>query len=178
MLFLRCSRFEDRFRSRGGFTLVEVLIATALLAFSLVVMFGFHAQAVRSNRYARKITDCSFLAQERLELLLAHHWDDDHARTGTDIGDGWATTSSGTSNWLPLYHPNNGAAPTTINAVGEEKGSESASMPGASYYVTWQVQDTSANGDWIQVWVRCTWEEPAFGTWHGTTLSAYKFKDM
>ena len=42
-------------RSRRAFTLIEVLVATALLGFSLIVMFGFHAQAVRSNREARKV---------------------------------------------------------------------------------------------------------------------------
>ena len=177
MLFL-CSRRSGRRFQRGGFTLVEVLIATALLSFSLVVMFGFHAQAVRSNRYARKITDCSFLAQERLELLLAHKWDDDNPRAGTDLADGWSSTSTATNDWMPLYHPNGGTAPTMINAVGEADGSEGTDMPAATYYVTWQVQDTSANGDWVQIWVRCTWEEQAFGTWHGTTLSAYKFMDM
>jgi prepilin-type N-terminal cleavage/methylation domain-containing protein len=176
MLFTRCSRFGRR--HQRGFTLVEVLIATAMLGFSLVVMFGFHAQAVRSNRYARKITDCSFLAQERLELLLAHPWDDANPRSGTDLDDGWNTTSTASNDWLPLYHPNAGSAPTQVNAVGETLGAESAGMPAATYYVTWQVQDTSTNGDWVQIWVRCTWEEAAFGTWHGTTLSAYKFEDM
>ncbi len=66
-------------QSRRGFTLVEVLVATALLGFSLVVMFGFHAQAIRSNVMARKITDCSFLAKDRMDLLMAHLWDDDNS---------------------------------------------------------------------------------------------------
>ena len=50
-------------RARSGFTLIEALIATALLGFSLIVMFGFHTQAVRSNLHARKMTDCTYLAQ-------------------------------------------------------------------------------------------------------------------
>ena len=56
---------------RRGFTLIEVLIATSLLGFSLVVMFGFHTQAVRSNMHARKLTDCVYLAQGLLEELIS-----------------------------------------------------------------------------------------------------------
>lgn len=163
---------------RRGFTLVEVLVATALLGFSLVVMFGFHAQAVRSNVMARKITDCSYLAQERMDLLMAHLWDDDNARTGTALGDGWSSTSTSSNDWMPLYHPTSGSGqPDAVNALGEEAGSISTGMPSASYYVTWQVLDTSTDGDWIQVWVRCTFQDSSFGNWHGQTISAYKFKD-
>ena len=55
---------------RQGFTLIESLIATGLLGFSLIVMFGFHSQAVRSNNHARKMTDCTYLAQLQMERLI------------------------------------------------------------------------------------------------------------
>lgn len=165
-------------RNRRGFTLVEVLVATALLGFSLVVMFGFHAQAVRSNSRARKATDCSYLAQQRMEILLAHLWDSDHVRAGTDLADGWSTTSTASSDWEPLYHPMIGAGmPEALNALGENDLARQAASAAPTYYVTWQVMDTSADGDWIQLWVRCTYQDSAFGNWHGQTISAYKFMD-
>ena len=74
---------KRRLFSRKGFTLVEVMVATALLGFSLIVMFGFHAQAVRSNLHARKITDCTYLAQSQLEELLSLEW----TQNGTVPGD-------------------------------------------------------------------------------------------
>ena len=40
---------------RRGFTLIESLIATGLLGFSLIVMFGFHSQAVRSNNVQNRV---------------------------------------------------------------------------------------------------------------------------
>ena len=64
-------------RARSGFTLIEALIATALLGFSLIVMFGFHTQAVRSNLHARKMTDCTYLAQLQMERLIALPWSED-----------------------------------------------------------------------------------------------------
>ena len=166
-------------RNRRGFTLVEVLVATALLGFSLVVMFGFHAQAVRSNNRARKATDCSYLAQQQMEILLAHLWDADNSRSGTDIADGWSTTSSGGNDWMPLYHPTIGRGqPDAINSLGETDITRQSGTPAPTYYVTWQVMDTSTDGDWIQLWVRCTYQDASFGTWHGHTISAYKFMDQ
>ncbi len=166
-------------QSRRGFTLVEVLVATALLGFSLVVMFGFHAQAIRSNVMARKITDCSFLAKDRMDLLMAHLCDDDNSRIGTGLADGLSTTSSGSNDWLPLYHPmSGGGQPTAVNSLNEDDGSTTAGMPTASYYVTWQVVDSTGDDEWLQVWVRCSFEDSAFGNWHGQTISAYKFKDQ
>ena len=63
-------------KRRQGFTLIEVLIATAMLGFSLLVMFGFHSQAVRSNMHARKMTDCTYLSQLQMERLLSLRWTD------------------------------------------------------------------------------------------------------
>ena len=74
-------------RRRRGFTLIEVLIATSLLGFSLVVMFGFHTQAVRSNMHARKLTDCVYLAQGQLEELLSLSWTKTSGRPD-DLKDG------------------------------------------------------------------------------------------
>lgn len=160
-------------RGRAGFTLVEVLIATALLGFSLVVMFGFHAQAVRSNAAARKITDCTYLAQGQLEELLAIEWDETSGRSGTDLAAG----SSSGGDWDPLYHPNNGSSPTPVNALLEDQGSESDGAPSAIYYITWEMEEMTDN-DWVKVYVRCAWEDPHFATWHGTTVSSFRYRDQ
>lgn len=98
---------------RRGFTLIEVLIATSLLGFSLVVMFGFHTQAVRSNMHARKLTDCVYLAQGQLEELIALQWTETSGRPG-DLADGDGSTDT----WGPLYHPSSGTLPTAVNSNG------------------------------------------------------------
>ncbi|MCB9746424.1 MAG: prepilin-type N-terminal cleavage/methylation domain-containing protein [Alphaproteobacteria bacterium] len=161
-------------RSSGGFTLVEVLVATALLGFSLVVMFGFHSQAVRSNVQARKITDCTYLAQDQLEELVALEWTTATGRPSVLATNAASTTSA----WDPLFYPSSGALPNPINAVGEVDGSESAGHPKATYYITWDVGDmTTATDDWIRIRVRCSWQDARFGTWNGTTISTYRFRD-
>ena len=167
-LFTRPLRF-----GAAGFTLVEVLIATALLSFSLVVMFGFHAQAVRSNLHARKVTDCTYLAQGKMEELLAIQWDTVTGRP-TDL----TADFNDASGWNPLYHPDNGALPMPVNAVWEDTDHQTTGMPLPTYYITWDVDDMNASGTWIRIRVRCAYEDPAFNSWNGATLSAYRYQDV
>lgn len=166
---MRPSMFHDR----RGFTLVEVLVATALLGFSLVVMFGFHVQAVRSNLHARKITDCTYLAQDQLERLVAYEWTSGAGRSSTPLADGNVTA---TSEWAPLYHPSSGGYPSPVNAIGETTAS--TYQPAPSYYITWEVDPMDlVNDTWIRVRVRCTYYDAAFDTYRGTTISTFRYRD-
>ena len=160
---------------RAGFTLIEVMVAAALVGMSLVVMFGFHTQAVRSNRQARKVTDCTYLAQQQLESLVAVPWTKNAGRAGTDLADGNASTSTA---WAPLYHPAGGGLPNPVNSVWETTGTTTDYMPAATYYLTWEVDAMDPSADsWIRLRVRCAWEDPVFGTWQGTTISTYRYRD-
>lgn len=166
-------------QARRGFTLVEVLIATALLGFSLVVMFGLHNQSVRSNVMARKTTDCTYLSQSKMEELLSTQWTTAAGRAGTNLADG---TAGVTTDYGSLYQPSAGADPTAVNAVWEVDGSESTGETAATYYVTWEVEDNSTDGEWVQIWVRCSWDDRQFlgggvSKRHALTISTYKFVD-
>ncbi len=156
-------------RHQAGFTLIEALVATALLGFSLIVMFGFHNQAVRSNMHARKMTDCTYLAQAQMERLMAVPWS---AATGTpsDLADGM-TDASG--DWDYLEHPGSGAAPTQMNAAMEY--TDTLGQP--EYYITWDVEDMDSSPTWVRLRVRCQYRDEAFNRWHGTTVSSYRFRD-
>lgn len=157
-------------RTRGGFTLIEALIATALLGFSLIVMFGFHSQAVRSNMHARKMTACTYLAQLQLERLLSLPWT--VSTRPTDLIDNLSDTSS-TNKWAFLEHPNSGAQPTAVNAANETTDT----MGEPIYYVTWDVKDVSTAGDRTRIRVRCQYYDNAFNQWRGTTISSYRYID-
>lgn len=163
----------------SGFTLVEVLIATALLSFSLVVMFGFHAQAVRSNANARKITDCTYLAQSQMEQLMAVSWTGTAGRPAS-----LASGNSGASDWESLYlgmssgavTALSGGLPDAVTALDETAMRDS--LPAPQYYVTWEVDDMDTVDDtWVRVRVRCTYKDRGFNTWRGTTISAYRYRD-
>ena len=158
-------------RGRSGFTLVEALIATALLGFSLIVMFGFHMQAVRSNMHARKMTACTYLAQSKMEQLVALPWTESSRHA--NLLDTMSDTTTAASPWAYLEHPAVGAAPTPVNAAGET----TTDLGQPIYYITWDVEDMDTNGTWARVRVRCQYEDVDFNSWHGTTIASYRFRD-
>lgn len=160
-----------RGRSRGGFTLLETMIATALLGFSLIVMFGFHAQAVRSNQHARRMTACTYLAQSQMERLLTLQWDS--TTRHSDLQDTMVDPTTAAAPWAYLEHPSSGGAPTPVNASENTNTAYGQSI----YYVTWDIEDMDTAGTWARIRVRCQYDDQAFNTWHGTTISSYRFRD-
>lgn len=156
---------------RGGFTLVEALIATALLGFSLVVMFGFHSQAVRSNRDARRMTACTYLAQAQLERLMSLPWTESSRHA--DLVDSMTDPTTSADRWAFLEMPNGGAQPTAVNAADET----TTRLGKPFYYVTWDTEDMDTDGTWTRIRVRCQYEDAAFNSWRGTTVSSFRFRD-
>ena len=53
-----------------GFTLVEVMVALAILAITLVVIFSQQATSIKVGNEARIITKATFVAQERMAGLI------------------------------------------------------------------------------------------------------------
>lgn len=161
-----------RMSSQSGFTLIEVMVASAILGASLIVMFGFHSQAVRSNMNARRLTDCTYLAQTQMERLLALDW-----TSGTtppdDLDEAWtdldAMTTVEERMWLPLAKP----LDEKVNAAFQT--SETLGPP--IYSLSWDVQHMDDDNTWTRLRVRCTYDDAAFNTQHGTTISSFRFRD-
>lgn len=159
-----------RGRFSKGFTLIEVLMATSLLGFALVVMFGYHTQAVTANKHARAITDCTYLAQSKIERLISLPWTEASGRP-SDLEDG--DGSGGT--WDPLYHPNSGSTPSVVSGLGS---SDTSFGNPAKYYLTWEVDTMDSSADtWVRLRVRCTYKDKRINTTRGTTISAYRYRD-
>ena len=155
----------------AGFTLIEVLIAAALVGFSLVVMFGFHSQAVRSNMHARKMTDCTYIAQLQMERLIALPWTSGSRHDHLEDIMSDSTTSS--DEWVFLEHPASGAQPTARNSSYDTGNSLGAPV----YFVTWDVSDMDSDETGTRLRVRCQYYDGAFDQWKGTTVSSYRFMD-
>jgi general secretion pathway protein I len=60
------TRHKEGWAGRGGFTLLEVMIAMAILAIVLVAVFQSQSQSVSMAGRARFLTTASLLAQERM----------------------------------------------------------------------------------------------------------------
>ena len=161
-----------KLRSRAGFTLIEVMIASAILGLSLVVMFGFHSQAVRSNMNAHRMTDCTYLAQSQLEQLLAEDWT--QSASPADLVDLGGTDPATMGTWDDLEH-----TPTNkyVNAAYDTDVSHGPLI----YQVSWDVEGmggSAATGDdWMRLRVRCRYPDSQFSTFHAATISSYRFRD-
>lgn len=97
--------------SERGFSLVETLVASVILATTLVSLAELIAMAVKSNSSARTSTSATVLAAQKLEQLRALTWGFDS--TGSPIGD--TTTDTSVSPERP--NGGTGLAPSPTNTL-------------------------------------------------------------
>ena len=60
----------------AGFTLMEAVVALAILAVGLLAMLGMQLQAVRQSEWGRHTTDAGRLARDQLEVFSRLAWAD------------------------------------------------------------------------------------------------------
>ena len=168
MILKRTTR--PQFASLRGFTMIEILIAVAVMGSALVVMDYLHSQALRANMHAKRTTDCTYLAQARMENLHSLPWTG--ASTPADLVDG---ATIGTGAWDFLEHPSSGAQPPGRSA-GNNAITNYAYGPRV-YFVSWDVEHMDTNSTWLKMVIRCQYLDQAFNQWRGTTISSYRFRD-
>jgi prepilin-type N-terminal cleavage/methylation domain-containing protein len=80
-------------KSHCGFTLLEVLIAMALLAFGILAVGSMQVASIRANVHANQVTAASVFARDRMERLMALAYPtppqptDDGLNPGTDTDE-------------------------------------------------------------------------------------------
>jgi len=80
--------------SRRGFTLLEVVVALAILGMALLAIFDLNAGAVNNHAYAKRLTVATMLARSKMTDLEQELYDkgfdnDDQERSGDFKGEGW-----------------------------------------------------------------------------------------
>ena len=63
-------------KRQGGFTILEVLVAISILTVGLLAVASMQVSGMRTNAYARNVTEGMNLAQDKLEELIALPYDD------------------------------------------------------------------------------------------------------
>jgi Tfp pilus assembly protein PilV len=157
---------------RGGFSLLEATIAASLLAAGLIVMFGFHGQAVRSNMTAHRLTDCTNLAQAQVERLMLLPWNGATNRP-SDLDEAFTDAASLDETGDLVYGADGADASGYVNAAFGTDTAAGAVM----YRVTYDVEDMDADGTWIRLRVRCTYTDPFFNLPRGLTVSTFRYRD-
>ena len=86
-------------RPRGGFTLVEVLMALTLLAVGLLALAGLGATALRTVHGGSTQTVAAAVAQSRFDSLASVPCDSIAAAAGSAVVSGTASTRGIVERW-------------------------------------------------------------------------------
>ncbi|HVG59089.1 MAG TPA: prepilin-type N-terminal cleavage/methylation domain-containing protein [Hyalangium sp.] len=83
-----------RTRNRRGFTLLETVVALAILALALMAIFDLNSGAVANHVYSKHLTVASFLARSKMTDLEQELYDegfsnDDEEESGDFSDEGW-----------------------------------------------------------------------------------------
>ena len=162
---------STRRRNVRGFTLIEVMISAAILSGALLVLFGFHARAVSVNGHAKKMTDCTYLAQAQMERLISFPWEGSSTPTEylEDVNGTDTTTDS--DPWVFLEQPDAGSEPNLKTA------NDNPFNGAKRYLVTWDTEVMDSDNTWMRIRVRCQYWDSEFKVYKGTTIGSYKFRD-
>jgi type II secretory pathway pseudopilin PulG len=140
-------------RSQAGFSLVETLVATAMLAVSLVALAELFGIAAKSNATARNSSFATTLAQQKLEQLRGLTWGFD--TLGLPISD----TTTDTSVSPEAAAGGTGLAPSPSNTLqastngyvdyldnnGGQLGGGTVAPPGTAYIRRWLIEPLPTN---------------------------------
>jgi type IV pilus assembly protein PilV len=126
-----------RTRARGerAFTLIEVMIALAILATGLLAVAAAQLYAMKGGRQGRHSTDAAEIAQAQLENFQRMSW------TDPDLG--------ATGGWQP--HP-------TVPALPRVVVTEDGAVVEQTYNI--EVRVTNVSTSLKSIDVRVTWDEP------------------
>ena len=72
---------------QGGFTLIEVAVASVITMLGLVFLASLFTLAITQNRVVKQFTSTTTLAQEKIEELNAIDYGDKRLNVGGDLDD-------------------------------------------------------------------------------------------
>jgi prepilin-type N-terminal cleavage/methylation domain-containing protein len=127
-------RLSDRTIRARGFTLVEMMLASALLAIGLTSMLALQLHAMRGSQLGRHYSQAAQVARDQIELFERLDWDD------------------------PQVQPAAWTAPVAKTNAVEDNAGTSVEQ---SFDVSWRIAADPAKPTLIRtIDVRVTWYEP------------------
>jgi prepilin-type N-terminal cleavage/methylation domain-containing protein len=119
---------------RGGFTLLEVMVALGILAVGLLAVAAAELYAMRGGTSGRHTSDAAAIAHSQIDSFERYSWTD--------------ASMNATGGWTPAGG----------QVVQDQVQADPAAVVEMSYRVQWRITDLSASLKAIDV--RVTWDEP------------------
>lgn len=86
-MLTRIRKHSQFVRGKDGFTLMEVLIATAIFSIGILGVAALQSGSIKGNSSARGVTDIALAATDRLEMLRSLPYNDPALTTGVYVLD-------------------------------------------------------------------------------------------
>ena len=137
--------------SSSGFSLIEVMVASAILGCAVLSIAQLSAVSTRSTAGAREVSEATLLAWQKIDQLRALAWTFDDA--GIPVGDAALAPSPAgvltrdTSGWVDFLD-------AWGQPVGAAWGGGAAPPVGTRYRRRWSVAASGANPDLLILQVR------------------------
>lgn len=140
-------------RSEAGFSLIEVLVATMLLATALVTLAQLFALSTKSNMGAKNTTFSAVLAQQKLEELRALTWGfDTQGLPISDVSTDTAVSPETPAGGTGLSPSPSGSLGANTNGYvdyigqfGNKLGGGTTPPAGTAYVRRWSVEPLPSN---------------------------------
>jgi type II secretory pathway pseudopilin PulG len=147
------STLASRAASENGFSLVEVLVAAAILMTGLIAVAEMFIVSTHQNMEARRVTTTAVLAQQKIEQLRALTWGyDDFGLPISDFTSNIAVTPPTPAGGVGLQPSPGGTLQTStsgfvdyLDAYGAWVGAGSTPPSGALYVRRWSVEPLPTN---------------------------------
>ena len=162
------------FTNAGGFTLIEVIVALAVLTIGILSVNAMQTAAVRGNMAASDITISSTWASDRVERIFSLEYDD--LTTGAD---GRRSVQDANNNGIDDDDETAAPAVDSIANFGLEQNTVAAAdgndvSPDGKYTILWNVAEDVPMPDTKTVYVIVTRNDR--GTVRSVTLKHIKAK--
>ena len=172
---MRSAPFGQPARSdrEQGFTLIELMIAMAVMTVGLLALWSLHSASIEASGRAYRLGICTMLAQDGLEDLLTETWISNDSGTCnadyTVMTTFPAVAADGLDDLPGLVDGNLGQR---VNSLGSTVSSLGPTM----FLRTYHVQLVGTETDRVLIRVRVSYIDDA-GTRHGVTLATTRLQD-